>query len=312
MDDVLKRLERLRREFDALRPSGTEQLPTDLQRAYDIEITYASNAIEGNSLTLGETAEVIEHGTTTGNKKLKDYLEATDHFEAVQWMRGFAATTGAINEEAVVELHRLTMVRSRADIAGMYARQRRRVAGSPMVFPNWVKVPDLVKDFGDRISHANGAPASAFDAHSRLVTIHPFSDGNGRTARLLANLMLIRNGYVTVSVGPDEWREYLETIKEAQLAQDGNAPAFQAFMHRRLEVSLERHVSDLSDGGEVETANKVDTGKSIGTRRFDESAVEPQPKRAATILAADTRGTKGQCMADRRPALRHPPCDWIT
>lgn len=249
MESIISELAELRARFDSLRPRGSEA-PTDLQRKYDIEQTYASNAIEGNTLSLGETAEIIEHGITVGGKHIREHLEAIDHFDAIQWMRQIAHQKTPIGEETITELHRRIVMRSRPEIAGTYAQHARRIVGSPMVFPNPVKVPQLMSVLGRRIAESDGTPRAAFDAHYRLVTIHPFDDGNGRTARLLANMMLIRSGYVPVTVRPEDRREYLDHIKTAQLAQDDQAPGFQEFMHRRLVQNLRQYVDDLSQGRE--------------------------------------------------------------
>lgn len=249
-NDLMQRIALLKGRFDELRPSKTEQLPPDLQRAYDIELTYTSNAIEGNTLTLGETADLIEHGITVGGKSLKDHMEAVDHYDAVQWMRSVASSAAPLDENVITELHRRIVARSRPEIAGFYSQYARRVVGSPMVFPNPMKVPALMEKLGDDLSRSDNRPATAFDMHYRLVTIHPFDDGNGRTARLLMNLMLIRSGYVPVPVRPEDRQEYRESLKTAQLEQNDAAPAFQAFMHLRLESVLQQYVSDLRQGRE--------------------------------------------------------------
>lgn len=251
MTDIERRIADLKARLDALRAEGRGEVGVDLQRANDIELTYASNAIEGNTLTHGETAELIEHGITAGGKALKDHQEIIDHYAALQWMREQVAARTPVNEALVLELHRRALETSRPDIAGTYARFGRRIAGSGVVLPNPLKVPELMGQFGDRLAKAPEGPRSAFDAHYRLVTIHPFDDGNGRTARLLMNMMLRRDGYVPVSVRPEDRREYLDTLRDAQLAQDFAAPAFHAFMLRRLEAALERHVEDVSAGAEV-------------------------------------------------------------
>ena len=247
-NDLMRRIALLKREFNELRPSKTEQLPPDLQRAYDIELTYTSNAIEGNTLTLGETADLIEHGITVGGKSIKDHMEAVDHYDAVQWMRSIASGSAPLDDHVVTELHRRIVARSRPEIAGFYSQHARRVVGSPMVFPNPMKIPALMRKLGEDLSEADDRPATAFDMHYRLVTIHPFEDGNGRTARLLMNLMLTRSGYVPVPVRPEDREEYRESLKTAQLAQDDAAPAFQAFMHRWLQAALQQYVGDLRQG----------------------------------------------------------------
>ncbi len=258
MERMTDRIERLKAELAALRPHGADLLPPDLQRSKDIELTYTSNAIEGNSLSLDETADIIEHGITVGGKRVSELFEAVDHYEALQWMRGFASSKNPLNEETVTELHRRVMLNSRKDIAGIYSQNARRIYGSDVVFPNPVKIPALMDAFGRRLTRTDDTPRFAFEAHYRLVTIHPFDDGNGRTARLLTNLILLRGGYVPVSIGPDDRKEHLETIRAAQLSEDEEAPAFQALMHRKLVEAMEETVGDLRQGVGVREGSRRD------------------------------------------------------
>ena len=231
-------------ELDALRPVSADAL-RGLRKAYDVELTYTSNAIEGNTLTLRETAEVIEHGITVGGKALKDHLEAVDHYEAVGWMRDLAARDAPVDEAVVRELHRRIVARSEPGIAGLYSPHRRRIAGSPVVFPNPPKVPELMRDFGAELRDAPPTPGAAFDAHFRLTAIHPFGDGNGRTARLLMNLLLIRGGYVPVAVRPEDRRATLDALERGSLT--GDLEPFQILMHTRLEATLDDYVAALRE-----------------------------------------------------------------
>src|SRR5271170_3210964 len=103
--DLKARVELAKAELDRLRPLSTAAL-AQLQKHYDVELTYTSNAIEGNTLSLRETAEVIEHGIKVGGKSLRDHLEAVDHYQALLWMRRTAAAATALGEDTVRELHR--------------------------------------------------------------------------------------------------------------------------------------------------------------------------------------------------------------
>src|SRR5665213_2232468 len=103
MDALLRSIDVKKAELDRLRPLAFSAL-SSLQKFYDVELTYTSNAIEGNTLTLRETAEVIEHGITVGGKKLRDHLEAVDHYDAVLWMRELAAQTIPVGETIVCDL----------------------------------------------------------------------------------------------------------------------------------------------------------------------------------------------------------------
>ena len=191
MDKLLTSIAAKKERLDAMRPVSREALLA-LQKSYDVDLTYSSNAIEGNTLTWRETAELIEHGITVGGKPLRDHLEAVDHYNAVLWMREWAANATLIDETTVRELHRRIVFRSQPEIGGLYSTLPRRIAGSPVVFPNAVKIPGLMKDYGEWLAKAESDPATSFDAHFRLAAIHPFAHGNGRAARLLMNLLLLR------------------------------------------------------------------------------------------------------------------------
>jgi Fic family protein len=199
---------------------------------------------------LRETAEVIEHGITVGGKSLRDHLEAVDHYSAVLWMRELAAKATPINEATVRELHRRIVFRSQPDIRGIYNTLPRRIAGSPVVFPNAAKVPGLMKDFGVWVSAAEAEPAAepavSFDAHFRLVAIHTFADGNGRTARLLMNLILLRGGYPPVAVRPEDRKRYLDTLENASMRED--LEPFRIFMCERLDTTLGEYLNALQEG----------------------------------------------------------------
>ena len=128
------RIERSKAELDCLRPLSTVAL-AQLQKHYDVELTYTSNAIEGNTLTLRETAEVIEHGITVGGKSLRDHLEAVDHYQALQWMRQTAATTTPLGEDVVRELHRRIVARANRRSPVCIASCRAGSPARPLYFP---------------------------------------------------------------------------------------------------------------------------------------------------------------------------------
>lgn len=246
MKTLLADIAEKKAHLDRMRPLAAGAL-AQLQTYYDVELTYTSNAIEGNTLTHRETAEVIQHGITVGGKPLKDHLEAVDHYAAVQWMRGLATSPAPLSEDTVRGLHARIVARSRPDIAGQYSAFARRIAGSPAVFPNPVKIPDLMEQFGRDLAGADSMPVAAFDAHFQLTAIHPFGDGNGRTARLLMNLMLIRGGYPPVAVRPADRKVYLDALEVGSIASD--LGPFQEFMHGRLKETLGEYLGALQQAG---------------------------------------------------------------
>ena len=261
MDDLLARIAARKADLDALRPLTGAAL-AGLQRHYDVELTYTSNAIEGNTLTARETAEVIEHDLTVGGKPLRDHLEALDHYAALLWVRDIAKATRPLSEALVADLHRRIVVRSQPDLAGVYSRNPRRIAGSAAVLPNPAKVPALMAEFGVWLGAAAAIPSVAFDAHFRLTAIHPFGDGNGRTARLLMNLMLLRGGYPPVAVRPEDRRTYLAALERGSLT--GDLGPFHAMMHERLDATLADYVAILGEAlpartgeGEIDMARPL-------------------------------------------------------
>jgi len=244
MNNLLEHIAIKKAELDRLRPLLGDAIKS-LQKFYDVELTYTSNAIEGNTLTYRETAEVIEHGITVGGKPLRDHLEAVDHYEALLWMRDLANRNMPLSETIIRELQKRIVARSQPEIAGLYSRNPRRIAGSSVIFPNPIKIPDLMQDFGVWLSQASVIPAAAFEAHYRLTAIHPFGDGNGRTARLLMNLMLIRAGYPPVAVRPEDRFAYLNGLEHA--SQTDDLQPFQTFMHERLDATLGEYLSALKE-----------------------------------------------------------------
>jgi Fic family protein len=150
--------------------------------------------------------------------------------------------------------------RSQMDIAGRYSPAPRIVAGASTVFPHPLKVPELMEEFGREISKVSPTPSAAFEAHFRLTNIHPFADGNGRTARLLMNLILVRGGYRPVAVRPVDRSEYLDALESA--SNKGNLQPFQTLMHKRLADTMSDYVSLLRETHENQAA--LEAGKDAG------------------------------------------------
>ncbi len=237
-------------QLDRLRPLPPEAL-SNLEHYYDVEITYTSNAIEGNTLSPVETTLVIEQGVTIAGKPLKDHLEALDHYDAIRYVRELAREQTPVTESDVRNLHRLVMQRSRPDVAGCYADLPRLVQTESYVrteigryeFPSPAEIPALMGDFATWLGAAPASPESAFMAHRRLVDIHPFNDGNGRTARLLMNLVLIRSGYPPVAVRPEDRPAYIRALQEAQAGRGSGS--FDNLLYERLDATLGDYLSAL-------------------------------------------------------------------
>lgn len=198
----LLQLDELKRCLDIFRPLHPGQMEK-LQQAWDTEYTYESNRIEGNTLTLRETSLVINDGITVGGKSMREHLEAINHRDAIRLMREYAAGTDRMNQAIFLRLHRVVLRSIDEENAGFFRRGRVSVTGSARVFPNPVKVPDLIATVFDAFNSEvpdTHPLVQATMLHHQLVHVHPFVDGNGRTARLMQNLVLLRNGFVVANL----------------------------------------------------------------------------------------------------------------
>ena len=229
-------------ELDRLRATAPGGLQ-NFERSHDLDLTYTSNAIEGNSLTAVETTLVVEQGLTIGGKPLRDHLEAVDLFEALVYVRRLARQAEPIAELDMRNLHRLVMLRSSPDTAGRYADQGRFVLTEQgrHTFPSPAELPALMGDFARWLGRETPSPQTGFSAHLRLVQIHPFNDGNGRTARLLMNLILLRAGYPPVAVRPQDRFAYLQALQLAQASDGGQH--FMALLYDRLDATLNEYLA---------------------------------------------------------------------
>jgi Fic family protein len=240
--NVLEAIAEKKARLARLRPLSPEAL-RNLEHYYDLEITYTSNAIEGNTLSPVETTLVIEKGVTISGKPLKDHLEALDHYDAIRYVRTLAREQKPITESDVRNLHQLVVQRSRPDIAGRYADLPRyvRTETGRYEFPSPAEIPPLMGDFAKWLASAPDTPEAAFAAHRRLVNIHPSNDGNGRVARLLMNLILIRGEYPPIAVRPEDRPAYIRALQQSQAGK--GSESFDQLLYERLDATLGDYLS---------------------------------------------------------------------
>lgn len=208
-----------KRQLDQFRPLPKE-LVANLENWFRVELTYTSNALEGNTLTRQETAVVVEKGLTIGGKSLVEHLEATNHASALGKVVQIAqSATEDITEHTILDLHSTILHGIDDANAGRYRSIAVRISGSMVVLPNPLKVPTLMADFVKEMgTRSDWHPVElAAEAHYQLVTIHPFIDGNGRTARLLMNLLLFQKGYPPALIRKRDRISYLKALEKAQL-----------------------------------------------------------------------------------------------
>lgn len=247
MKEKLNRITRKKLELDSLKP-----LPEIVFRQMDdwlrVELTYSSNAIEGNTLTRLETAEILERGVsaTVGRKPLKDQLEALNHAKAYDFIGELAVQNDShqqIGEDHVLAIHRLVLDGIDDEWAGRYRESQVFVKGTDVTFPAASQVTYHVAEFLDWLrteKHIHPVQL-ATEAHFRLVSIHPFVDGNGRTARLLMNLILLINDYPVAVIRNEERTEYLHAINQGQTRKQMSA--FYQLVADAVERSLDAYLA---------------------------------------------------------------------
>lgn len=212
--DFLASLDRRVQRLNQLRPFASET-GRSLADAFRVRMTYSSNAIEGNHLTLAETNVVLQ-GITVGGKPLRDHLEAVDHAEAWDAIIQWSQSEEPITPWLLRSLHRLVLSRSQPSDAGQYRTVPVAISGTTLVPPEPTVVPALVDDLFTQWHKSVGHPVEVgAEMHARLMHIHPFVDGNGRTGRLLLNLWLINHEYLPALLEPEDRPEYYAALRSA-------------------------------------------------------------------------------------------------
>jgi len=237
---VFARIEMKKCSLDKARPLPQAVL-LRLREEIAIEWTYNSNAIEGNSLSLRETRLVLEEGATISGKPLREHFEATNHRDAIVFLESLLKEQ-KLTEHNILDIHAVVLKNIEADFAGRYRQGQVRIMGASIILPNFMKVPTLMNEL---VAWVNANPDEldsvtlAATFHYKFVAIHPFFDGNGRTARLLMNLLLMRKGYPPVVVPVVDRKKYYSVL---EMANGGNLQPFidlmASYVERGLDVYL--------------------------------------------------------------------------
>lgn len=227
--------------LDALRPLPPSAVAR-LSEALAVEWTYNSNAIEGNTISLKETRLILETGVTIGGKSLREHFEVINHRDAIHYVEALAAGDEPITPFHVRQIHRLVLARVDDDSAGQYRTLPVRIAGAAHTPPEAWELPAHMDAWGAwLVGPSNALPAveRAALAHHRLVAIHPFVDGNGRTARLVQNLLLMRDGFPPAIIQRASRRQYYSALARADR---GDVAPFADLVARAVERSLTLHL----------------------------------------------------------------------
>jgi len=219
----LEQIDKLKSWLDDFRPFD-QTIITELKKLYDVRFTYNSNAIEGNTLTQSETELVLTKGITIGGKTLDEHLEVIGHKEAIDYIERLAQTNTEIHEWEIKQIHNLILRKINPNEAGCYRQLDVMAAGTNYIYPPHYLLSQLMTDFviwlNSNVALTLHPVEYATMAHYRFVLIHPFRDGNGRTARLLMNLLLIRAGYTIVVINNQIPNDYINALAYGQQNQN--------------------------------------------------------------------------------------------
>jgi Fic family protein/DNA-binding transcriptional regulator YiaG len=237
---ILNDIEGIKKQINDLKPLNRAQLK-NLNDYFFTEYTYESNKIEGNTLSLQETAMVIKEGLTIGGKSVKEHLEAINHKEAIEFVYEIANKQITLNERTIKEIHYLILKGIYNHDAGKYRETEVRISGSkhepPIFFDVPLKMSQLVQYFNMHQNQLHPVILAA-DIHQILVGIHPFIDGNGRTSRLLMNLILLQNGYYIANIKGNlsSRMKYYEALEKAHI--NGQLNDFRVLVAKSVKHSL--------------------------------------------------------------------------
>lgn len=218
ISEKLQQVDKLKGWLESFRPLPLTAV-AELKKLYDVKFIYNSNAIEGNTLTQSETALVLETGITIGGKTLREHLEVIGHKDAIDYIETLTQLE-EIGEWEIKQIHNLILRAIAPQEAGCYRQLDVKAAGTEYVYPPHYLLKDLMGEFTIWLNSAEAKTLHPLEyaarAHLRFVSIHPFRDGNGRTGRLIMNLLLLGAGYPIVVISNQVRKAYIDAIADAQ------------------------------------------------------------------------------------------------
>ena len=288
---ALAAIDRLKDELNALRPL-TPDVVGRVEQKLRIESNYHSNAIEGNQLTLGETRSLILHGLTAHGKPMRDHLDVQGHDDAIKAVEEAIKEEHGLNEVFIRNLHRVLMKEpyEAEAIAPDGTLAKRRIAiGEYKTMPNNVKtstgetyyftppeqvrpeMTDLIDWYRAREAAGEHPIIIAATFHYRFVRIHPFDDGNGRMARLLMNMILVKHGYTVAIVAREKRDLYLEELERADRSED--LIQFIDFIASCCHYALDLHLR-AARGDSIENVDDIDREIELFKRSLNRARIE--------------------------------------
>lgn len=246
LEKYLDRIQEKKSRLDALRPLLAFAIQ-NLKNSLTLEWTYHSNSIEGNTLTLQETKMVIEDGLTIKGKSLREHFEAVNHQDAIEFIESLATPAYRFKTSDILTVHGLVLQKIEKAYAGRYRNSGVRISGANFVPPNALKIDDLMDDLIRWVNDENNRLNVAVKAaifHHRFVWIHPFFDGNGRTARLVFNLLFLKEGFPPAIILKNDRKKYYDALNKAN---QGDYAKLLLLVLQALERSLDIYLSSLTN-----------------------------------------------------------------
>ena len=242
------KLTELRKEIDKYRPLDSDQIRA-LNKDIRVEHIWSSNAIEGSKIDKFETEAIINKGITIHGESIGDVLSTIDLNEAYDYMLDLASHKQPLSQTTIRDLNRLALAKTHPEWGGEY--RALEVHPAKTDFNPYTEPFDIRPEMDNLIEWSRKAQKEmhpvkyAGDLHYKFVTIHPFRDGNGRTARLLMSLALTENGYPVVNIMPDNEsrEEYMETLLDSQKRHD--TTAFEDLVGKYAERTLKKRIQIL-------------------------------------------------------------------
>jgi len=246
-EKTLGRIQEKKTALDKLRPLPTYALQS-IQKSLTLEWTYNSNSIEGNALTLQETKMVIEEGFTVKGKSLREHFEAVNHQEAIEFIHSLVSEEYVLKEKDILMVHELVLKQIEKEFAGRFRNSGVRISGANFVPPNALKVDDYVTELIDWVNNSElDIIIKSTIFHHRFVWIHPFFDGNGRTVRLVFNLLLMKEGYPPAIILKNDRKKYYDALNQAN---KGDYSKLVLLVLQSLERSLNIYLTSLNNNYE--------------------------------------------------------------
>lgn len=211
----LEEIEKLKQIYNERIQSLNKEEFQNFENAFFTELTYNSNAIEGSSLSLEDTNLILNESLVPKGKTLREINEARNHLEAINFINSYK---GDLDENFILKLHSIILKNISENFAGRYRETSVRIFKSDATFPDASKVPQLMKNlvYWYKTNKSKMHPFElAIVFSNKLVSIHPFIDGNGRTSRLVMNFLLKKKKYPWINVYMKQRVSYLEAVREA-------------------------------------------------------------------------------------------------